>query len=70
MDDVEIEGLELFHKMAADTLNDLRKCFTADVKLTLLVRAPEDEDAEVCITDDNLDDIEALIARMKARKFG
>lgn len=50
-----------------DALNDLKSFFTEDCELTLIVRKPGDDEADILISNDDLKELEKLIARCRAR---
>lgn len=60
--------LEYFHGLASEALNELKSVFSEPVRMTLIVRKPGDWDSEACITEDQLDDVIAVLERMKDRK--
>lgn len=49
----------------ADRLADIEGYFKPGVKLTLLVRRPGLPEQDVCVTNDNFDDMLAMIQRRK-----
>lgn len=49
-------------------LNKIGKLFTPDCKITLIVRKPDNDNADFVMTIDELDKVSELIERTKQRK--
>lgn len=46
-------------------LNEAATCFTSDCKLTLIVRKPDNDNADVLMTIDTLDGIQSVLDRTR-----
>lgn len=60
--------LDQVNAYASQRLDDIRSCFKPGAKLFLAVRAPGYPERDFVLTDDNLDEVMALIERRKAGK--
>jgi hypothetical protein len=61
------ENIERFHAHATDHLNSIRKMLPPDMKMTLIIRDPNDADGEIILTDDDFGGIEGAVQRAKRR---
>lgn len=62
------EQLARLHEILSNHLEAMSVLFTPDVKLTLLARKPNDHEADVLITADDLDEVIAGLKRSQARE--
>lgn len=51
--------------LTADCMDKIKACFKPGVKITVLVRAPGFPDCDFCMTDDEPDEIIAMMTRRK-----
>lgn len=60
----EVEG-----RIAA-RMAEIAFMFQPGAKITVLIRHPSDDDADVCVTDDEFPDLIAMLQRCQARDAG
>ncbi len=65
MDDVAMAGREVCR-----VLNELRSLFRPECELTFIMRLPGNDDADMLVTNDDLDELTKLIKRRKSESRG
>ncbi len=58
----------LNEKLALILMHHVEPIFKRGTRLTLIARTPGNNEADVLVTNDDLDDVAALIERSKARE--
>lgn len=64
------EKLRRTQQIVSDCMDDILSCFKAGMKITVLVRNPENPESDFCMTDDDLDQVVAMIKRRKEAANG
>jgi hypothetical protein len=60
--------LDEVHQEVSAFLTEAERFFKPGVKLTFIMRRPDNDECDILITDDSLDELAAVIERMKKRE--
>ncbi|MBJ6722401.1 hypothetical protein I2750_19565 [Bacillus sp. PR5] len=58
--------IEMVSKLVADHMDQILSYFKPGKKITVLVRSPDNPDGDFCLTNDDLTEVTAMIARRLA----
>ncbi|WP_137136576.1 hypothetical protein [Rhizobium sp. FKY42] len=61
------EALQRTTERVSDLMDKILSNFKAGAKITVLVRAPENPNADFCLTSDDLDEVIAMVQRRKGK---
>ena len=59
------DALQRTTERVQDSMDEILANFIAGVKITVLVRSPDNPDADFCMTSDDLDEVIAMVRRRK-----
>lgn len=59
--------LEEVTEVAADAMDDILRCFKPGMKITVLVRNPDNPQGDFCLTDDDLAEVALMVERRRAK---
>lgn len=57
-------------QFVSSCMDDMLACFKPVMKITVLIRNPENPEGDFCMTDDDLDEVVAMIMRRKEQANG
>jgi hypothetical protein len=64
------EALEDLRCQIASRMQEIAEMFVPGVTVTVLVRRPDDDRADICVTNDEFTDLIAMLQRCQAREAG
>ena len=59
------DALQRTTERVQDSMDEILANFKAGAKITVLVRSPDNPNADFCMTSDNLDEVIAMVRRRK-----